>query len=341
MIRLRHLKMASRFLAHRFRELHPFDVQASLLNACNLRCVYCRCPEIPTKLMTTEQWRTIIRRLGTLGTLRIKFQGGEPTLRQDFRELSAEAQGAGIITSVITNGLKVADRPELLDYLDEVVFSMDSVTPAINNRLRGEGTHAQVVKAIDIARQRNVRTYLNMVVTSQTFMELEAMLEFCEARGVMLNAQPVIFSWQYSGDAEQHYANTGEYLALTPEQVRAMHERLAEWKRQGRGLMFSAQTYGKAALWPDYNVLATRSVGESSCMAGKDYIHIEPNGDVHPCGLHEATFSPKNIIKDGLDEALRNVKRHNCSDCWIPFMNERKAVFGLKPAALREVIRRG
>ena len=145
MIRRRHLKAASRYLAHRFRELHPFEVQAGLLNACNLRCVYCKCPEIKTTLMTTEQWRAIIRGVSSLGTIRIKFQGGEPTLRADFREISAEARRAGLITAVVTNGLPVADEPALLDYLDEVVFSLDSVSAEINDRLRGEGTHAHVV----------------------------------------------------------------------------------------------------------------------------------------------------------------------------------------------------
>ncbi|MDV2496630.1 MAG: radical SAM protein [bacterium] len=334
MIRLRHLKAASRFVAHRFRELHPFEVQASLLNACNLRCVYCRCPEIKTALMTTEQWKTIIRRLGAMGTMRIKFQGGEPTLRPDFREISAEAQRAGLITAVVTNGLPVADEPALLDYLDEVVFSLDSVTPAINDQLRGQGTHAKVVKAIDVARQRGVRTYLNMVVSRDTLDELEAMLEFCEARGVWMHAQPVTFDRKHTDDTAQH-------LALTTEQVQAMHTRLAEWKRQGRRLTFSAHTYERTVDWPEYTVHATRSADESSCMAGKFYIHIEPNGNVHPCGMHRANFTPKNIIKDGLEEALRHTRRHNCGDCWIVYLNERKALFGLQPSALWEVVRRG
>ena len=49
----RHLRMASRFAKHRLRALHPFEVQASLMNACNLRCVYCRCPDTRTSLLTT------------------------------------------------------------------------------------------------------------------------------------------------------------------------------------------------------------------------------------------------------------------------------------------------
>jgi MoaA/NifB/PqqE/SkfB family radical SAM enzyme len=341
MIRRRHLKMASRFLAHRFGELHPFEVQASLLNACNLRCVYCKCPEIKTTLMTTEQWREIIRGLRALGTIRIKFQGGEPTLRPDFQELCAVAQRADMITAVTTNGLQVPDQPALLDHLDEVVFSLDSVTPEINDRLRGEGTHAQVVQAIDIARERGLPTYVNMVVSRESLGELEAMLEFCEARGIGFHAQPAIFGWQYSGDWEQHFAEVGENFALTPEDVRAMNARLAEWKRQGRPLIFSPPTYEKSTRWPENGRLTVPSQGESSCMAGKFYVHIEPNGDVHPCGQHEATFTPKNIIKDGLEEALRHVRRHNCGDCWTAYLNERKALFGLQRSALWGIVRRG
>ena len=334
MIGSRHLKMASRFLVHRFRELHPFEVQASLLNACNLRCVYCSCPDIKTQMMTTEQWKTIIRRLGALGTLRIKFQGGEPTLRADFRDLCSEVQKTGIICAVITHGLEVAKKPELLDYLDEIVFSLDSATPEINDSLRGQGTHAEAVKAIDIARHRGLRTYLNMVVNRETLGEVEAMLEFCEARGVGFHAQPIVFGRQY-------YDETARRLALTNEEVRALHKRLAGWKSQGRRLMFSVRSYEKTLEWKDYGELAIQSPGESSCMAGKDYIHIEPNGDVLPCIQHGANFTPKNIVKDGLDEAFRHTRRHNCGDCFSVFLNERKAVFGLRPAALLEVVRRG
>ena len=76
-------------------------------------------------------------------------------------------------------------------------------------------------------------------------------------------------------------------------------------------------------------------------MAGKDYFHIEPNGDVLPCALNESNFTPKNILEDGLEEAMSHARHHNCWDCWMVYMNERKVVFGLKPEALLEVLRRG
>ena len=334
MIRPRHFAMASRFLRRRFRELHPYEVQALLLNACNLKCVYCRCPEIKTTLMTTEQWRGTIRRLAALGTMRIKFQGGEPTLRTDFRELCGEAQRAGILVAVVTNGLRIAERPELLDAVDEVVVSIDSPAPEIHDRLRGQGTHAQAVRAVEAASARGLPTYIVMVVNRDNVDEIDSMLRFCEARGVRLHAQPVTFGLHYSdGEAAA--------LELTAEQVRSMHRQLVTWKRQGRPLMFSAPVYQHVVAWPDYQVRTTPSAGESSCMAGKSYVHIEANGDVWPCQQHGARFTPKNIVRDGLEEALRHVQHHNCGDCFAAYLNERKAVFGLRPAALLELVRRG
>ena len=334
MLRTRHLRMAARFAAHRFRSVHPFEVQASVLNACNLRCVYCRCPDEKIDLMTTAQWTETIAGLAARGTMRIKFQGGEPTLRTDFRELTAACRRAGILTAVVTNALQFAARPELLDYLDEVVFSLDSVSPAHTDRVRGAGVHARVVEAIDIVQARGIKGFVNMVVTRHSLDELEPMLAFCEARGLGLNAQPVVFGRKYYDDQARPFA-------LDDAQVRAMHRRLADWKRQGRPLMFGASTYENVRAWTDYGEISRRGPAASHCMAGRFYIHIEPNGDVHPCVQHAASLTPKNIVRDGLDAALMHVQRHDCSNCFSAYLNERKSLFALRPSALLDLARRG
>lgn len=334
MIRRRHVVQATRFLAHRFNRLHPYEVQALLLNACNLKCSYCRCPEIKVPLMTTAQWQSIIRDLARLGTMRIKFQGGEPTLRSDFMELCATSRRAGITTAVVTNGLRIAEEPSLLAELDEVVVSLDAVTPAVHDQIRGPGSHAAAVAALAAAHARGLPTYVVMVASRNTLAEAEDMLRFCEERGAGLHVQPVLFGRKaFDGGAAE--------LALSDEQMRALHRQLAAWKRQGRPLMFSAATYEKVNRWSDHTVLTRPTVGASGCMAGRFYVHIEANGDVWPCQQHGAEFAAKNILSDGLEAALLHVQDHNCGDCFTVYLNERKAVFGLQPRALAEVIRRG
>ncbi len=334
MLSQRHLRFAARYAAHRFRALHPFEVQASLLNACNLRCAYCRCPDIKIEMMNTAQWVETIEGLGRHGTMRIKYQGGEPTLRADFLTICKASQEAGILTAVVTNGLQFAAKPELLGHLDEIVFSLDSATPDHTDRMRGAGVHAGVVEAIELARDRGIHLFVNMVITRDNLGEIEPMLDFCEERGMGIHVQPAVMGRKYYDDAVKDFM-------LTDEQIREMHRRLGELKRAGRPLMFAAATYENVLNWDDYGEVSRRTEGRSSCMAGRFYVHVEPNGDVHPCNQHDAAFEPKNIVRDGLDDALAHAQRHDCGDCFGVYLNERKAVFGLRPAALWEMARRG
>lgn len=332
-MRAKHLQLAARYARHRFAELHPFEVQAVLLNACNLRCQYCCCPEIKTRLMSTADWVRTIEELASLGTMRIKFQGGEPTLRNDFRDICAASRRVGILTAVITNGVVLPDQPEILDYLDEIVFSLDAPTAEINDPIRGVGSHARVVRAIELARQRGIPVFVNMVVTRATYPEVERMLEFCEARGLSLNAQPVVFGSPFHDTAARP-------IALTTAEIRDLNHRLAAWKRQRRKVMFSAETYERFAAWPDYEQANTRSAEESECMAGRFYINIEANGDVTPCIQTGADFRAKNILREGLQDALRHARHHHCGDCFIGYLNERKALFALRPSFVLGALRR-
>ena len=325
--------MAWRYVAHRLDAVHPYEVQAMLHNACNLKCVYCRCPEMKTDLLSTAQWLELIKALGRLGTVRIKFQGGEPTLRRDFATLCREAQQAGMLAAVVTNGVRIAADAALLQNLDEVVVSLDAATPAVHDRLRGAGTHALAVAAIDAARGRGLPVYVVMVVTQQNLGEVHPMLDFCEARGLRVNVQPALFGRSYFDDR-------GRPLGLDASEIRALHHELARSKRAGRPLMFSAATYERTAGWPDYDRLTERGGAPSPCMAGRFYVHVDPNGDVHPCQQHGADFAPKNLVRDGLLPALHHAQRHDCVDCFSTYLNERKALFAFRPAALREILRR-
>lgn len=327
-------RLAAHFARYRLRRLHPFEVQAVLLNACNLRCTYCRCPDLPVPQMTTGQWTDTLRRLARAGTLRIKFQGGEPTIRKDFAEIAAASRAAGIITAVVTNGTVIARRPELLDDLDEVVVSLDALTPERHDRYRGAGSHAAALRALELTKTRGRKAFINMVVHRNTIDEIEPMLDFCASRGYGLNAQAVMFGADYQD------ASARPELGLSQDEERRMYAQLADWKRAGRPLMFAAASYARTSRWPDYSVLSVAGDGPSPCMAGRDYIHIEANGDVHPCVVHSGPFTPKNLVRDGFAPALEHARHHFCADCSLAYLNERKALFGLRPAAVLEVLRR-
>ena len=58
-------------------------------------------------------------------------------MRKDFAGICRATQEAGIVSAVVTNGIAIAKHPKLLDALDEVVVSLDAVTPELHDRNRG------------------------------------------------------------------------------------------------------------------------------------------------------------------------------------------------------------
>lgn len=325
------LSLMARYIARRLSRVHPVEVQACITNDCNMKCQYCACPDLPKDSLSTAEWKEVIRGLRRLGTIRLKFQGGEPTLRPDFDELVVLAKGLGMITAVASNGTIIADRPELLAHLDELILTLNSLDKKVQDDLRGEGSFEAILKTMDLAQARGVRVFNNMVVNRRNYGELEAVLGFCEKRGVTFHAQAVVFGRQFFDDGARH-------LQLSQEETQALHRRLAEWKSAGRDVLFSAETYARASLWPDYDDLNLNGDRPSSCFAGRDYVHIEPLGEVYPCNLHIGSFQPKSAVKDGLKESLLHARRHACRDCWHPYFNERKALFGLSWKSIRSAI---
>ena len=63
--------------------------------------------------LTTEEWKTILHKAWKAGIPHILFTGGEPTLRDDLAELLQEAEDLGLVTGLLSDGLKLGDKAYL------------------------------------------------------------------------------------------------------------------------------------------------------------------------------------------------------------------------------------
>ncbi|MCB2186673.1 MAG: radical SAM protein [Deltaproteobacteria bacterium] len=327
------VSLAWRFARHSLSVVHPFEVQANVTNRCNFNCRFCECPDIHQTEMNTAQWFEVIHGLRRLGGIRFKFQGGEPSLRADFGELAAEAQRVGLVTAITTNGSIFAARPELLEHLDEVMFSLDSPRPETNDYLRKPGSHALVLAAIREATARGKKVSLNMTVSRRNLAHVEEMLDLCESLGVLFHAQWLGNFWAYA-------TRDSGPDALTDQEIRDLHRQMAAWKREGRLVLFAEESYLYTSRWSDFSAPMRRGPDATDCVAGRSYFHIEPNGDVYPCGFLVGQMAARNALIDGLAPALAHARRHHCQDCAMTYLNERKFLFKLKPFAVRALLAR-
>ncbi|MDB6169488.1 MAG: moaA [Verrucomicrobia bacterium] len=147
-------------------------LRISLTDACNLRCVYCM-PEHMTfrprhELVSDDELRRLITLFGALGFRKIRFTGGEPTLRPGLVELVRHAVNTPGIAKVglTTNGV-LLDRlagPLREAGLQSANISIDSLDEDKFRQLTRWGKLREVRAGLNAAAAAGLRVKLNAVV---------------------------------------------------------------------------------------------------------------------------------------------------------------------------------
>jgi len=94
-----------------------------LTERCNNNCIHC-CINLPEdddailREMSTEEIKGILTEAAGLGTLSVRFTGGEPLLRSDFTELYLFARRLGMKVLLFTNARLIT--PEIADLLARI-----------------------------------------------------------------------------------------------------------------------------------------------------------------------------------------------------------------------------
>jgi len=308
-------------------EARPFFVQYSLLNGCNARCVYCNSPYREDPQLSTSEHRRILSEFARLGTVRIKFLGGEPLLRDDIGELVAEVRRLGMRSAMVTNGFLIPEKMEVVRQLDELVISLDG-NEAAHDRQRGRGTWKQVMRAVEACAEEGLDFFLTAVVTRESAGDVDWLLETARRFGVMVNFQIPQFN-------EEMYGKGARAWMPSPDSIRAILGKIIAAKEAGATVLFTARSYRHTLDWVDFNQERVERPGEiSPCTAGRYFLQMEPNGDIYPCVLHVGTFRPKNAARDGVETGWRHAQHHSCFDCYNTWLNENRAVFDLRPEVL-------
>lgn len=155
---------------------------------CNLSCDYCcvrSSPLAPARALDRSTIRDLAREAPGLGFRAIYLTGGEPFLRADIGEVLSDC-AASLPTTVLTNGtLLSGPRGKVLQDLprDRLVLqvSLDSPTPGIHDRHRGEGSWERARGGIRLARELGYR--VRVAATLSEAADRESMDRWLTAEG--------------------------------------------------------------------------------------------------------------------------------------------------------------
>ena len=265
----------------------PWIILMDPTSACNLHCIGCWASEYSRALnMSYEDMDSLVSQGKALGIRGYIMTGGEPLVRKkDIIQLARKHQDCGFV--IFTNGTLV-DQPfcDDLREVKNVVLSMsvEGMAEATDAR-RGEGVFQKVMDAMDLMHKNKLPYGTSICYTSQNYKAVtsDEFLDFLIDKGVL-------FSWYF------HFMpvgnDTGTELVLTPEQREYMYHRIREvrgWEGGKNIFLLDFQNDGEFV---------------HGCIAGgKQYCHINPNGDVEPCVFIH--YSTANIHEKSLAECLQ------------------------------------
>jgi mycofactocin biosynthetic radical S-adenosylmethionine protein MftC len=185
-----------------------------------------------------------------------------------------------------TNGSRItppiAERLAASDYVD-VQVSLDGATAQVNDRVRGPGSYATAVRAMDRLRDAGFAGFkLSVVVTRENAGQLDAFKRIADAYGAQLRLTRL----RPSGRG----ADVWDELHPTADQQRELYDWLLA---HGEDVLtcdsfFHLAAYGSAL------------PGLGLCGAGRVVCLIDPIGDVYACpfAIHDA-FLAGNVRAPG------------------------------------------
>ncbi len=266
----------------------PICLTWELTYACNLSCVHCLSSSgrRDPRELTTAECRSVIDELQRMQVFYVNIGGGEPTVRSDFWDLVDYATAHHVGVKFSTNGIKitpqVAQRLAGSAYVD-VQISLDGATAEVNDAIRGLGSYATALRAMqNLADAGFVGFKISVVMTRQNIDQLDAFKAIADR----FKAQLRITRLRPSGRG----ADVWDDLHPTAAQQRVLYDWLV-----GHGdRVLTGDSFFHLAAFGD------ALPGLNLCGAGRVVCLIDPVGDVYACpfAIHE-TFLAGNVRSPG------------------------------------------
>lgn len=162
----------------------PSDLELTITSRCNLRCKYCShfssAGDVNQDLPTSE-WLKFFQELGDCTVKEVTFSGGEPFIREDFRELILGVVDARMRFDVLSNGTLITD--DMAEFIQQtgrcnsIQVSIDGPGPETHDVFRGDGTFMQALKGLKTLIKHKIQSTVRVTIHKNNIEHLDKVAE--------------------------------------------------------------------------------------------------------------------------------------------------------------------
>ena len=281
-----------------FSYRRPYILELEITRRCNLRCVHCyaRAEDRPfDDELTFDELVSVLDQGRALGIRELSLTGGEVFVRRDFVDVIDAGLDRGYDVRFVTNAT-LLDQPLLRALcarpIKLITASLDAMSTAAHEAIRGPGSHRPARDAIDRLLDAGFPLSVITAFSRLNIGDFDALFEFCVRRRI---------DWQVQMTSAK--GRCPQEITFSPAEYYAFGERVARAIASRPPMtivpMDDVNTFSHFA-----PLSALSRHWQRGCMGGLLNLFVRANGDVTPCS---ALAFPACIVGNVRRDPLRAV----------------------------------
>jgi radical SAM protein with 4Fe4S-binding SPASM domain len=284
----------------------PISFDLEITARCNNDCRHCYINLPAGDLEAKAREMTLVEILGIadqavdLGVLWCLISGGEPLLREDFKEIYLGLKHKGLLVSVFTNALLV--REEHADLFRaypprDIEVTVYGVTESTYERVSGRpGSFSAFKRGFDLLLRSGVKIRLKAMAMRSNIHEMPAIREFCERHTKDYFRYDPMLHGRFDGNERRNELIRAE--RLTPEEI-------VKIERADAGRFKAMERNCETLIMPDFAHHECDHLFH--CGAGNGSFVVGYDGTFRLCSSLWAPETTYDLRKGNLREAYETV----------------------------------
>jgi SynChlorMet cassette radical SAM/SPASM protein ScmE len=158
----------------------PRSVDLEITGMCNLRCKYCSHLTSGNDVeedLSTSEWLKFFEELRDCAVMEVCLLGGEPFIREDFKELIAGIVQNKMRFSILTNGTLITEEVAAFlastERCNLIQVSIDGSMPITHDGFRGEGSFHRATDGLKLLMKHQIPASVRVTIHRQNVLDLE------------------------------------------------------------------------------------------------------------------------------------------------------------------------